>query len=156
MLFRLDLGWWSYKWSFSQWRSAPFWRNCSGLLNISASYSCTVIYRSWISGIHFSSSADFILSSNFGRTWFCAIRATMLKGDNKGALRTKDHSRSKHINIKHHFIRDCVKEVTIKLEYVSTRVSISWYIYETVEPFENFFFSRKATYSSQGGGGSDM
>ena len=60
---------------------------------------------------------------------FMQSGATVLKGDNKGALSlavtTKDHSRSKHINIKHHFIRDCVKDGTIKLEYVSTELQLA-------------------------------
>ncbi len=51
-------------------------------------------------------------------------QATVLFGDNKGALSlavtTKDHSRSKHIDIKHHFLRDCVKNGSIQLSFVST------------------------------------
>ena len=31
-----------------------------------------------------------------------------------------DHSRSKHIDIRHHFIRDAVRQGKIKLTYVST------------------------------------
>ena len=30
------------------------------------------------------------------------------------------HSRSKHIDTRHHFIRDCIEEGLIKLEYMRT------------------------------------
>ena len=44
--------------------------------------------------------------------------------DNKSALElTRNHvhhSRSKHIDTRHHFIRDCIEEGLIKLEYVTT------------------------------------
>ena len=44
--------------------------------------------------------------------------------DNKSALElTRNpvhHSRSKHIDTRHHFIRDCIEEGLIKLEYVRT------------------------------------
>ena len=49
--------------------------------------------------------------------------------DNKFALDlTKNHvhhSRSKHIDIRHHFIRDCVEEGLIKLEYVKTEAQLA-------------------------------
>ena len=45
--------------------------------------------------------------------------------DNKSALElTRNpvhHSRSKHIDTRHHFIRDCIEEGLIKLEYVRTK-----------------------------------
>ena len=44
--------------------------------------------------------------------------------DNKSALElTRNlvhHSRNKHIDTRHHFIRDCIKEGIIKLEYMRT------------------------------------
>ena len=44
--------------------------------------------------------------------------------DSKSALElTKNpvhHSRSKHIDARHHFIRDCIEEGLIKLKYVRT------------------------------------
>jgi hypothetical protein len=55
---------------------------------------------------------------------YCQDQPTVLFGDNKGALSlavtTKDHTRSKHIDIKHHFLRDCVKNGSIQLIYNST------------------------------------
>ena len=49
--------------------------------------------------------------------------------DNKSALDlTKNlvhHSRSKHIDTRHHFIRDCVEEGLIKFEYVKTEAQLA-------------------------------
>ena len=35
------------------------------------------------------------------------------------------HSRTKHIDIRHHFIRDLVEEKTIKLEHVATELQLA-------------------------------
>lgn len=49
---------------------------------------------------------------------------TVIHYDNKGAgdlaRNPCHHSRSKHIDVKHHFIRECVKNDTIKLLQVKT------------------------------------
>ena len=46
----------------------------------------------------------------------------LIKGDNRGAIaltkNTKDHSKVKHIDIRHHYIRDLLKSGTITLEQV--------------------------------------
>jgi hypothetical protein len=46
----------------------------------------------------------------------------VLKGDNKGAIaltkNTKNHGKVKHINIRHHYIRELLKANTIATEYV--------------------------------------
>ena len=48
----------------------------------------------------------------------------MLKVDNKSAISLAKnpifHERSKHIELKYHFIRDCVEEKKIELEFVPT------------------------------------
>jgi hypothetical protein len=48
----------------------------------------------------------------------------VLKGDNKGAIaltkNTKDHGKVKHINIRHHYIRELLKAGTIATEHVSS------------------------------------
>ena len=50
--------------------------------------------------------------------------------DNKSALElTRNpvlHSRSKHIDTRHHFIRDCIEEGLIKLEYVRTEDQLAY------------------------------
>ena len=44
--------------------------------------------------------------------------------DNKSAIALAKnpvlHDRSKHIDVRYHFIRDCVEEGLVKLEYVET------------------------------------
>ena len=53
--------------------------------------------------------------------------ATKLNADNKSAIElSKDnvqHSRSKHIDIRHHFIRECIAAATIRLEYCPTDIN---------------------------------
>jgi hypothetical protein len=52
------------------------------------------------------------------------IEVVELRVDNKSALALAKnpvfHDRSKHIRIKHHFIRDCVEEGSIKTEFIPT------------------------------------
>ena len=49
--------------------------------------------------------------------------------DNKSAIEiahnTSNHSRSKHIDIKHHFIRNLIRDNQVKLDYVSTKENIA-------------------------------
>ena len=50
--------------------------------------------------------------------------ATVLKSDNQGAIALAknpiDHSRTKHIALHHHFIRDAIEDKIIWLEYIPT------------------------------------
>ena len=54
---------------------------------------------------------------------------TVLSVDNKGAIDLANnpvhHKRTKHINIRHHFIRECLDQSIIKLDHVSTCDNIS-------------------------------
>ena len=47
-----------------------------------------------------------------------------IKGDNRGAIaltkNTKDHGKVKHIDIRHHYIRELIRSEAIKMEYVSS------------------------------------
>ena len=49
---------------------------------------------------------------------------TLIKGDNKGAIdlaqNSRHHDRSKHIDIKHHFLRQHVRDEKIRIEWIST------------------------------------
>ena len=49
---------------------------------------------------------------------------TTIHYDNKGAgelaLNPCHHSRSKHIDVKHHFIRECITNALIKLQQIPT------------------------------------
>jgi methyl coenzyme M reductase subunit D len=55
--------------------------------------------------------------------------ATVIYEDNKGcidlSLNPVHHGRSKHIDIKHHSIRDRVQDGQVKLEYVATEDNIA-------------------------------
>ena len=46
----------------------------------------------------------------------------LLQGDNHGAIKLAQnpitHSRSKHIDIRHHFVRDLVEREVIQLQYI--------------------------------------
>jgi len=48
----------------------------------------------------------------------------VIKGDNRGAIalskNTKDHGKVKHIDIRHHYIRELLESEAITLEQVST------------------------------------
>ena len=50
--------------------------------------------------------------------------ATALKSDNQGAIALAknpvSHSRAKHIDLRHHFIRDAIADKIIWLEYIPT------------------------------------
>ena len=53
----------------------------------------------------------------------------VLHGDNQGAMKLAQnpitHSRSKHIDIRHHFIRDLVERRNIQLQYLPTEDNIA-------------------------------
>ena len=52
----------------------------------------------------------------------CEIEAIVVHYDNQSGIRLSDnpvfHDRSKHIDIRYHFLRDCVQRGTIQLEYI--------------------------------------
>jgi hypothetical protein len=54
---------------------------------------------------------------------------TILNEDNQGCIRLSandnSHQRTKHIDIKHHFVRERVKSGEIKLEYVNTKENLA-------------------------------
>ena len=54
----------------------------------------------------------------------CELEATVVHCDNQSGIRLPEnlvfHDRSKHIDIRYHFLRDCVQRGTIQLEYIQT------------------------------------
>ena len=54
----------------------------------------------------------------------CELEATVVHFDNQSGIRLSEnlvfHDRSKHIDIRYHFLRDCVQRGTIRLEYIQT------------------------------------
>ena len=54
----------------------------------------------------------------------CEVEATIVHCDNQSGIRLSEnpmfHDWSKHIDIRYHFLRDCVQRGTIRLEYIQT------------------------------------
>ena len=52
----------------------------------------------------------------------CEIESIVVHYDNQSGIEIFDnpvfHDRTKHIDIKYHFLRDCVQRGTIRLEYI--------------------------------------
>jgi len=53
----------------------------------------------------------------------------LMKGDSRGAIaltkNTKDHGKIKHINIRHHYIRELVKSGAISLEQIPSAANLA-------------------------------
>lgn len=49
--------------------------------------------------------------------------------DNKGVIASSnnpvDHDRTKHINIKHHFIGDCIERLQVNLVWVASKLNLA-------------------------------
>jgi hypothetical protein len=73
---------------------------------------------------------------------------TTLYGDNQGSLALGNnpthHSRSKHIDIRHHFIREAVQDGKIILEYCNTDEMLADYLTKAL-PREKFIKLRDLT-----------
>src|SRR4051812_32800031 len=58
------------------------------------------------------------LLENLGRGRYAGEQATLVQGDNQGALRLvgnpEFHARSKHIDVQYHYVRELLEEGTIK------------------------------------------
>ena len=67
--------------------------------------------------------------------------------DNKSALElTRNHvhrSRRKHIDTRHHFIRDCIEEGLIKLEYVRAEDQLAELFIKSLERVKFYEFRAK-------------
>jgi len=83
-----------------------------------------------------SIEAEYIASANATKEaiWLCTLlteldfplaTATMIYADNQGCIALANnpvsHSRAKHIDIHHHFIRERIERQEIKLNYISTK-----------------------------------
>ena len=60
----------------------------------------------------------------FSNLFECGLEATVVHCDNQSGIRLSEnpvfHDRSKHIDIRCHFLRDCVQRGTNRLEYIQT------------------------------------
>ena len=58
----------------------------------------------------------------------CELDATVVQCDNQSGIRLSEnpvfHDRSKYIDIRYHFLRDCVQRGTIRLEYIQTNEQV--------------------------------
>ena len=58
------------------------------------------------------------------RLFECELKDTVVHCDNQSGIRLFEnlvfHDGSKHIDIRYHFLRDCVWRGTIRLEYIQT------------------------------------
>ena len=58
----------------------------------------------------------------------CELEATVVHCENQSGIRLSEnlvfHDRSKHIEIRYHFLRDCVQRGTIRLEYIQTNEQV--------------------------------
>lgn len=77
---------------------------------------------------------------------FEQVHATDLRADNMSAIAlSKDniqHARTKHIDIRHHFIRECIAADTISLKYVPTADNVAD-LFTKALPRERFHYLRK-------------
>jgi hypothetical protein len=52
------------------------------------------------------------------------LEATVIHCDNQSCIKLSEnpvfHDRSKHIDIRYHFIRDCVQRGVVRLDYIQT------------------------------------
>ena len=53
------------------------------------------------------------------------------------------HDRSKHIEIRYHFIRDCVQRGVVKLEYISTDEQVADILTKFLPRGKHVFFKDK-------------
>lgn len=64
-----------------------------------------------------------------GLQYFYRGGPTTIKDDNQGAIHLANNNgysaRTKHIDVRHHFIRECVERKEVKLEYVSTEDNLA-------------------------------
>ena len=104
-----------------------------------------------------SIEAEYIASANATKEaiWLCTLlteldfplaTATMIYADNQGCIALANnpvsHSRAKHIDIYHHFIRERIERQEIKLNYISTKDMLADVFtkalpHETFEKFRN-------------------
>jgi hypothetical protein len=71
---------------------------------------------------------------------------TVLFYDNKSTIamskKSVFHSRTNHINLKHHYIREAVEEEEIKIKHVKTRDKLADIFTKTL-PYDKFIYFRE-------------
>ena len=71
----------------------------------------------------------------------------MIHCDNQSCIKLTEnpifHDRSKHIEIRYHFIRDCVQRGVVKLEYVTTNEQVADILTKSLPRGKHVFFRDK-------------
>jgi ATP sulfurylase len=71
----------------------------------------------------------------------------MIYCDNQSCIKLTEnlvfHDRSKHIEIKYHFIRDCVQRGAVKLEYISTDEQVADILTKSLPRGKHVYFRRQ-------------
>eukprot|EP00253_Pinus_taeda_P032189 PITA_32189 len=84
-----------------------------------------------------------ILFGLFGQ----GLRSSVIHCDNQSCIKLTEnpvfHDRSKHIEIKYHFIRDYVQKGVIKLEYISTNEQVADIFTKALPRGKHVYFSDK-------------
>jgi hypothetical protein len=75
------------------------------------------------------------------------LETTVIHCDNQSCLKLTEnpvfHDRSKHIEMKHHFIRDMVQRCTIKLQYIRTKEQIAYILTKSLSLGKFLYFRDK-------------
>jgi hypothetical protein len=75
------------------------------------------------------------------------LEATVIHCDNQSCIKLSEnpvfHDRSKHIEIRFHFIRDCVQKGTVKLQYVPTGEQVADILTKALMKGKFIFFRDK-------------
>ena len=75
------------------------------------------------------------------------LRPTVIFFDNRSCINlTKNpifHNQSKHIEIRYHFIRDCVQQGAVKLEYISTDEQVADILTKSLPRGKHVYFRDK-------------
>ena len=60
----------------------------------------------------------------------CELESIIVHYDNQSGIRLSGnlvfHDRSKHIDIRYHFLRNCIQKGTIRLEYIQTDEQVAY------------------------------
>ena len=105
-----------------------------------------------------SSEAEYMAASQSSceAIWLCKmlvglfgqrLRPTVIYCDNQSCIKLTEnpvfHDRSKHIEIKYHFIRDCVQKGVVKLECISTDEQVANILTKSLPQGKHVFFRDK-------------
>jgi hypothetical protein len=94
-----------------------------------AENSCSFIITGRISSKHRRREEVIWLRSLFPELGWLNVGPSIMYGDNQGAIalakNPEFHSRTKHIRIQYHFVRQCVADNELKIIYIATEDMIA-------------------------------